>query len=613
MGDERDTDHGGGASRGQALSSAMDSSVGGMLRSSELDVKGLWGDDDEPESSANLATVRASQALGGASPAPKSEPRTSVESAARGPLPTLLDLEAEAQRALTPDTTSPSALSPMAEALLQQAARRGLVAPGSPMHVPSLRPPSAAPPPPRASTLPPAPGDSAPAHPALGLGPMPAPAVPLFSSLQSETETLSHWPPTAQSAPRARDQLPELAPAPPTFAAPVHEHPLQTPTSDSDANPSFDLQGEQSSTLKPLIAQQLSGILLRAERERQPLTQPPAKPRSNLAWLLGGAALILLLTIAILVLRTPTAGTLVVTVSGPNSQALPNLRVYVDAQLRCSFSPCRIPGLSTGLHELHAEAPNYNDSAVTSIALESGADHSLNINLIPVVRYGKLSIAARGDGLSIFLDGRALGPPPQERNDVEPGTHLIRITGPRYEPLEQTVSISAGQELALGPLKPRVKLGQLTIRGGPGSEGASATLDGKALQALPVTVDVDATQVHLLEATKPGFDRFQTSITFPEGKAEAQVEIALLESTRTSDTVSSAAPEPGLAPAKLSANSIPASNVLVDGKPIGRTPILGASIAPGPHTVVFVHPERGKRSKGVKLAPGQSKMLSVRF
>ncbi len=65
--------------------------------------------------------------------------------------------------------------------------------------------------------------------------------------------------------------------------------------------------------------------------------------------------------------------------------------------------------------------------------------------------------------------------------------------------------------------------------------------------------------------------------------------------------------------AQLSVNSIPSSNVLLDGRPIGKTPRVGLKVNPGKHSVTFVHPKQGRKSVSVNLEVGSKRTVSVRF
>jgi hypothetical protein len=63
----------------------------------------------------------------------------------------------------------------------------------------------------------------------------------------------------------------------------------------------------------------------------------------------------------------------------------------------------------------------------------------------------------------------------------------------------------------------------------------------------------------------------------------------------------------------LDLNSIPASQVIVDGRPVGSTPLVGVRIGAGRHTIVFVHPELGKKVRTIELSRGQRVTVAVKF
>jgi serine/threonine-protein kinase len=83
-----------------------------------------------------------------------------------------------------------------------------------------------------------------------------------------------------------------------------------------------------------------------------------------------------------------------------------------------------------------------------------------------------------------------------------------------------------------------------------------------------------------------------------------------------------AKPAPPPAPAKPAAiagpqgainiNSMPVSSVTVDGNPAGQTPARVA-VPPGKHTVVFTHPQKGRKSVTVQVKGGATASAVVRF
>lgn len=628
MGDDRDDDRGlsGPAGRGAMPGKGLAASksepergaVAAVERSAELDVKALWGDLDEGETEIGGRdwSHTASQVLNqvskpSASSPTASSPRATEITAERVASSGALaddDLDDLANYGSAPARDSSSGTDWSLEGLKGRAVPvRGLATPA--MAVPNLRPPSAAPPPLRASSIPPD---------VTRTGPRPASHAPAGGTWSAEAQrprqltavgaasagddgdeeptvgiannsgsTLQNWPPTAHlDRIRSLPPLPDAPPIPALVAQPPIESVATTaPAEAPGANP---VQAEAAAQARWWI------------------------------FMLAGAALIGLLVLVLSLVREPPAGALVINATGPGSQALPHLRVYVDAQLRCSFSPCRVTGLSKGSHEVRAEAPNHTAPAASSLTLEPGTDRSLTIQLTPVVVKAALNVSAKGSDLVLWFDGKELGTPPQLLNDIEPGDHVLSIRGPRFVDWEEKISLAPGQQLTLGPLKPRVKLGQLSLRAGAEAQGARVTLDGK-LVSLPATLDLPAGEPHVVVATKSGFDRFETSITFPDGKAEAQVEVALMPTDPNAEAELAAGDELAADPvlagerATLHLNSIPPSNVLLDGKPLGQTPRLGVVTRAGQHVVTFIHASRGKKSVTVRVAAGQAKTVSTRF
>jgi len=60
-------------------------------------------------------------------------------------------------------------------------------------------------------------------------------------------------------------------------------------------------------------------------------------------------------------------------------------------------------------------------------------------------------------------------------------------------------------------------------------------------------------------------------------------------------------------------NSIPISAVVLDGRPLGGTPRIRVAVRPGPHTVLFVHPEHGRKSQTIHVDAGRTVLAAVRF
>jgi len=81
-----------------------------------------------------------------------------------------------------------------------------------------------------------------------------------------------------------------------------------------------------------------------------------------------------------------------------------------------------------------------------------------------------------------------------------------------------------------------------------------------------------------------------------------------------SPSASSAASEPSAGDGFLNINSLPASLVVLDGKPIGSTPKVHVQVTAGAHTVVFTNSELGvMKEVVVTVAAGETTLASARL
>ncbi len=62
----------------------------------------------------------------------------------------------------------------------------------------------------------------------------------------------------------------------------------------------------------------------------------------------------------------------------------------------------------------------------------------------------------------------------------------------------------------------------------------------------------------------------------------------------------------------LNLSSNPPANVVLDGRPLGKSPRV-VKVPAGPHTVVFIHPLYGRQSVNVKVGPGGTANASADF
>ena len=377
-----------------------------------------------------------------------------------------------------------------------------------------------------------------------------------------------------------------------------------------------------------------------------------------------GVGFIVLIAISVF-LFLPRQGGLVVAVAGPGKKQVDTVQVFVDGHKQCETSPCVVRDLPTSnAHIVRIRAPGYANPADQPINIKAGEDVVVNIDLTPSSGGTGLKVTTEASGLKLWVDGKEAGVLPQEIKDISAGEHTIKVGGnDRYETHEEKVLVSSDEQKVVGPLKLKVLRGLAIIESGANADGAKVILvsgnEKRALTKLPTRIDIVTDKEWKLVATKKGFSDFQTPLAFDSGEAEKTFKVefvkpgsssaaagqeattpepptkvastpstprassakarALAGITETPSTPGPASPKTP-APAKpaagqgtLNVNSIPVSNVIVDGHPMGSTPKMGLSVAAGTHTVVFVHPEHGRKVVTVTVVAGQPATATTRF
>jgi serine/threonine-protein kinase len=382
--------------------------------------------------------------------------------------------------------------------------------------------------------------------------------------------------------------------------------------------------------------------------------------------ILGGLALIVVIVLAVFVLF-PKKGQVQITVTTPDGAAADKVEIFVDGQKKCDTTPCLVGDLEPGARIIKGIAPGLPKAEMTVI-VEGNKEKIVSLELkagsAPVANGTELKISAADTqkGVKVFVDGEDKGMLPVELKDLPPGPHKLKFDGgDRYEKIEQSVDLGAGQSKDLGAIKLKVLKGQVTIE--LATEGANVTLvrragDKKVEKKLPdlskpVAVEIDPSENWKIIASKKGYDEFVQELNFDDGQADKKINVELLEAGKpakvarvsaaegpapgpVSSPRSAAAPVSGQSPATsnvydsseaketstpatasgmatLNINSIPVSKAVLDGKPLGSTPKVGVSVSPGSHTVTFIHPDMGKASVTVQVKAGETKAATHKF
>lgn len=398
--------------------------------------------------------------------------------------------------------------------------------------------------------------------------------------------------------------------------------------------------------LKPLVSRPPAPVSMPAPAARpQPTPSAVSYPPAELGrrggagkavlWIagLGGFAAA---AAVLFYLLFPSSGNLMVTVTAPGALPIAGLNVYVDGQQRCSQSPCSVNELTPGSHLVRAVAKGFEPTADQAVVVLGGRDVAHNFTLTPLPpETAELQVAAGTLPIKVFIDGEAHGTLPLSLQGLEPREYTLRFEADsRYEKKEQRVTLVAGETTKVDAVELPLLIGKLKLSLPKALRAAKVTLDGKIVKKLPAEFELDGREKHVVEATLRGYEDYQREISFDAAAPEQEIAIELERPTavarvnapapaRSSSTpaqrsfTASTAPAP--APAEevgygtLNLNSIPSATAIVNGQTVGRTPRMGLKVKAGAQSIVFVHPEKGRKQTRVTVPAGDTKTVAVRF
>jgi hypothetical protein len=190
----------------------------------------------------------------------------------------------------------------------------------------------------------------------------------------------------------------------------------------------------------------------------------------------------------------------------------------------------------------------------------------------------KLSVITEPPGARVVIDGEARGVSPITVGDLAAARHTVTVTG-ASGPVERMVTTEAGTTMSVVfslPKASSLEVGWLAI---------AAPFEVTVLERTDV-VGTSASSKIMIPAGRHELDLVNESLGYQDHR---RVEIG---SGKTSSVrVDARAP--------LSANARPWADVVIDGTPVGQTPIANVFLSLGTHQVVFRHPELGERRQSV--------------
>jgi hypothetical protein len=258
-----------------------------------------------------------------------------------------------------------------------------------------------------------------------------------------------------------------------------------------------------------------------------------------------------------------------------------------------------------------------------------------------------LSVQSTQPGVRLSIDGRDVGTLPQDASGLSPGEHVVIFEGDRYVPEKTTITLAPGEKKTLPPVGLKIAKGaaKFEVLGGGAHLALVSSDERRALtDYYSRSVDIDTSKTWILEATKAGFKTVLLPITFDhdaektftiafnesdvQGPAHAEsgnVELAAAPQDRPDPPPSRRTARASGGPASavsravvasgnctLNLNSIPASKVVLDGRPLGMTPKVNIAVPAGAHMVVFAA-DGARKSASTTCKAGERKTVAFRF
>lgn len=203
---------------------------------------------------------------------------------------------------------------------------------------------------------------------------------------------------------------------------------------------------------------------------------------------------------------------------------------------------------------------------------------------------GVLEVVSNAEGALVYVDGELRGPVPL-MEVVSAGYHEVRVYHPSYNAMERTVLVNADTSVTVDANLDRIRAGLSVTVDVP---GARILLDGKQVGQGDVLIDPVRPGRHVLTVETEEYGRYRMDVVAKDRRI-TPVDVKVKASQGA-----------------LTVTSKPAgARVILDTKPVGKTPITIQPIRPGLRSVKVVAAGSSNGYRGLQLDAGEKQ--SVHF
>lgn len=242
--------------------------------------------------------------------------------------------------------------------------------------------------------------------------------------------------------------------------------------------------------------------------------------------------------------------------------------VYLDGNKHTDATPTLIPNVPAGPHVIEVRKEPALPWRQT-VQVVAGETFKVTANLKATLggQGGNIRVLSNVKEAEVFLDGDSVGKAPIDIKDVAPGEHVIEARAPGYRTKQERVKVSAGSATVLElDLNTAGSVGTLKVVS-PVPE-ATVFIDGEKIGNVPQSRQIAAGE-HFVVVSKPGYQTLEKKLRIDEGK-----------------TVTITAELRAVGGLRLLSNPSGAE-ILIDGQPIGKTPMVSEDISVGEHIVTM--------------------------
>jgi formylglycine-generating enzyme required for sulfatase activity len=169
-----------------------------------------------------------------------------------------------------------------------------------------------------------------------------------------------------------------------------------------------------------------------------------------------------------------------------------------------------------GEHPIVVRADGYAEFSRTIQIEGLGRRQTLTAALVRAA--ASVSVQSSTAGATLWVDGNRIGAVPVTV-ELPAGTRAIEIRATGHKPWKQSITVTAGQSQAIGPVALAPADAQLQIESDP--TGASIAVDGRYAGSTPITVALSPGREHRITFSKHGYGTASRAVRLERAEARS--------------------------------------------------------------------------------------------